>query len=389
MANRTVVLTRLLVVIALGLGGCFGGTTFEIIYNPVPTITSLSPSSVTAGSPSFDLTINGSGFGTWSQVRFGSVTPYNRYQFVSVTPTAIVIRIGAPSVATAGQITVAVDTLGAPPTGGTATAVFTINNGLPSVASVVTNLPPPNDQNSVPAGGPAFRMMVTGSGFVPGSLVRWDGIARVTDVLSPNQVTTDVPASDSAVSRTVQVSVFNPAPGGGQSTNSVPFTFYYVLTLIPCPVCILPWFQPCVTFDNPAPQTAETPLDGLYPRPPSNLPPRLNFGTGQWDWAAEVINGIPVNDAFYSVNAALPVNSRSFSFANGPRVLSSVKVISKAAGTLTLRDDSGRTATQAITVGPVQTVATGWSSQQSAAIAVEFTGGRQLGITEVCYLGVP
>jgi hypothetical protein len=259
---------------------------------------------------------------------------------------------------------------------------------VPSVASVVTNLPAPNDQNSVPAGGPAFRMMVTGSGFVAGSLVQWDGIARITNVLSPNQVTTDVPASDSATSRTVQVTVFNPAPGGGQSPTSVPFTFYIVARVVPF-VGIVPWFQTRVTFDDPPPPSPFAPLNGFYPRAPSSLPPRLNFPTGQWEWAAEIVNTRPVNDAFFSQNATLPANNRSFRFANGSRVLSSVEVITPTAGTLTLRDDNGRTTTQQIAVGPVQTVATGWFDQPSAAITVEFTAGRDLGIIAVSYLGLP
>lgn len=242
----------------------------------------------------------------------------------------------------------------------------------------------------MPAGGPAFRMMVTGSGFVPGSLVQWDGIARVTNVVSPNQVTTDVTASDAAVSRTVQVSVSNPAPGGGRSPTSIPFTFHYVLTVIPVNLGILPWFQTRVSFDDPPPPSStETPLDGLYPRPPSNLPPRLNFPTGQWVWAAEVVNNIPVRDAFFSVNPAFPANRRSFSFANGPRILASVEVITQIAGILTLTDDNGRTVSQSITVGPVQTVATGWFDRPSAAITVEFLAGRDPGITAISYLGVP
>ena len=387
MIGRTGVLARLLALIALGLVGC---TTFTIGPTPVPTITSLSPSSATAGSPAFDLTINGSGFlEGFSEVRFGSIT-YNWRQWVSVTPNAIVIRIGAPSVATARQIVVTVNNIPAPGTGGggTATADFTINNRVPSVASVVTNLPPPNDQNSVPAGGPAFRMMVTGSGFVAGSLVHWDGIARITNVLSPNQVTTDVPASDSAMSRTVLITVFNPAPGGGQSPTSVPFTFYTVFQVVPF-VGIVPWFQTRVTFDDPPPPSTVAPLSGFYPRAPSSLPPRLNFPTGQWEWAAEIVNTMPVNDAFFSQDATLPANSRSFGFANGPRVLSSVEVITPTAGTLTLRDDNGRTTTQQIAVGPAQTVATGWFDQPSATITVEFTAGRDLGIIAVRYLGLP
>jgi hypothetical protein len=339
----------LAVIAGCGLLGC---TRFRITV-PAPSIRDLSPNAVTAGSPAFDLTINGIGFvDGYSEVRFGSVV-YGPTQWTAPTPGVIVVRVAASYVATARQVQVTVINRPLNTDGGTTTADFTINNPVPNVTGVSTTLPPPNDQNFVPAGGPSFRMLVTGSGFASGSLIQWDGVARITNLLSANQLATEVSAADLAVSRTVRVSASNPAPGGGLSPTSVPFTVYAVSTVIPF-LGIVPWFQTRVTFDDPPPASTVAPLNGFYPRPPSSLPPRLTFPAGQWEWAAELVNNRQVRDAFFSQSTAFPANSRTFSFANGPRILSSVDVITPTAGTVTLRDDTGRTKTQQIAVGPVQ-----------------------------------
>jgi hypothetical protein len=387
MRTRIGVRAPFLAALALALGSC---TTFTIGPAPAPTVTGLSPSSVIAGSPAFDLTINGTGFITrFTRVRFGSIN-YGIYQ-VNVTANGIVIRIGASSVATPGQVTVTVvnpTTIGG---GGTATAVFTINSPVPEITGVATSLAPPNDQNAVPACGPAFRMTVTGNRFVPGALITWNGIARVTNVVSPTQLTTEVAASELTTSRTFQVGVTNPAPGGGPSPTSRPFTVYgnYICLSSTPFLGILPWFVTRVTFDDPPPSTTLAPLNGLYPRPPSALPPRLDFPTGQWEWQQETINNVMARSAFFSTDATFPANSRTFSFANGPRILSRIEVITVTAGTLTLRDANGRTVMRPITVGPVQTIDTGWVDQPSASVTVDFTGGRDVGITAISYLGLP
>jgi hypothetical protein len=377
----------------LALVGVIGCTTFTVIV-PAPTITSLNPTNVTAGSPAFDLTITGTGIvDGFSEIHFGTVAPYLPHQWTSVPPNSAVIRVGAAFVAEdrVGGVPVSIVNRsgGSFVGGGIATATFTITSPLPNVASVVTNLPPPNDRDSVTTGVPPFRMMVTGSGFTAGSLIFWDGIARSTNFVSRNQVTTDVARSDLGGPRTVQVSVANPVPGGGRSPTSVPFTIFPELVASGPLLWLLPWYQTRVTFDDPPPAMTEAPLNGSYPRPPSSLSPRLIFPAGQWDWADEVINGIRVRDAFFSNNGAFPATSRDFSFANGPRILSGVEVISKTVGMLTLRDGNGRTMTRQIVVGPIQSVATGWLDQPSATITFEFTDGRQIGITAVSYLGLP
>jgi uncharacterized protein (TIGR03437 family) len=63
----------------------------------------------------------------------------------------------------------------------------------------------------------AFTLTVNGSGFVPSSIVRWNGQDRPTNFVSNTQLTASIPSSDLTSGGTVQVTVFNPAPGGGTS----------------------------------------------------------------------------------------------------------------------------------------------------------------------------
>ena len=73
------------------------------------------------------------------------------------------------------------------------------------------------------AGGPSFTLTVNGNNFVNGAAVRWNGNARTTTFVSATQLTAQVLASDIATAGTAQVTVFNPAPGGGVS-NALNFT---------------------------------------------------------------------------------------------------------------------------------------------------------------------
>ena len=61
-------------------------------------------------------------------------------------------------------------------------------------------------------------MTVNGSDFVATSVVRWNGANRTTTFGSATQLTATIPATDIAAAGTAQVTVFNPAPGGGISS---------------------------------------------------------------------------------------------------------------------------------------------------------------------------
>jgi hypothetical protein len=79
-------------------------------------------------------------------------------------------------------------------------------------------------------GGTGFTLTVNGTGFVSGSVVNWNGSARVTMFVNSAQLKASIPASDIATAGTASVTVVNPALGGGKSnvaffsiTNPSPF----------------------------------------------------------------------------------------------------------------------------------------------------------------------
>ena len=68
-----------------------------------------------------------------------------------------------------------------------------------------------------------FRLTLRGSGFVPGSMVTWNGKARSASYVSTNEMTVYVPAAAIASAGTAKIAIKNPAPGGGTS-NALTFT---------------------------------------------------------------------------------------------------------------------------------------------------------------------
>jgi|CZKY01.1.fsa_nt_gi hypothetical protein len=72
-------------------------------------------------------------------------------------------------------------------------------------------------------GSPGLTLTVNGTGFVPTSVVNWNGTPLSTAFVNVHQLVADVPASALASASTASVTVSSPAPGGGTS-NAVPFT---------------------------------------------------------------------------------------------------------------------------------------------------------------------
>ncbi len=70
---------------------------------------------------------------------------------------------------------------------------------------------------SVLAGGPAFTLILHGSGFMAASEVRWNSSVRPTTYVSSNELRAAISAADIAAPATVSVTVYNPPPDGGES----------------------------------------------------------------------------------------------------------------------------------------------------------------------------
>lgn len=95
--------------------------------------------------------------------------------------------------------------------------------------------PPPPPQNPRPvlttisptsrtAGSAGFTLTVNGSSFISSSVVKWGGSNRTTTYVRSTQLTAAISASDIATAGSVQVTVFNPTPGGGTSATAATFT---------------------------------------------------------------------------------------------------------------------------------------------------------------------
>jgi uncharacterized repeat protein (TIGR01451 family) len=91
-------------------------TATTAVNNPVPTITSLSPASVTVGSNNFTLTVNGTNFVTSSTVQTNGTAQTTTY----VSPTQITALIPASVVAATGTVSITV--VNPAPGGGTSGA---------------------------------------------------------------------------------------------------------------------------------------------------------------------------------------------------------------------------------------------------------------------------
>lgn len=190
-------------------GGTSSGLTFTI-NNPIPTITSISPTTVTAGSGAFTLTVNGTNFVSGqSTVYWNGAARTTTF----VSATQLTAAIAAADVGSAGTNYVTVVT--AAPGGGTSnSAEFTV--GTPNPVPTISSLSPTNKD----AGSAQFTLTVNGTNFVPGSVVQWEGSNRTTTYVSATQLTAVIAAADVAVAGTFLVRVFNPAPGGGTSGNA-------------------------------------------------------------------------------------------------------------------------------------------------------------------------
>ena len=186
-------------------GGGTSGPVTLTVNNPQPSLSSISPSSVTAGSAGFTLTLTGANFIPNSVVNLNGAGRTTTF----VSATQLTAAIPASDVAAGANLAVTVFNAG--PGGGTSGPVtLTVNNPLPSLSSM--------SPTSVLAGSGGVTLTLTGGNFVPNSIVQVNGASRATTFVSATQLTAAIPASDVAIGAYLSITVFNAAPGGGTST---------------------------------------------------------------------------------------------------------------------------------------------------------------------------
>jgi hypothetical protein len=184
-------------------GGLSNSRTLEV-RTSVPTITSLGETQTIAGQPEYRLRVNGTGFVNNSVVRFnGAPRATTRVSAGTLEATLLEGDLRAAG-------TFAITVVNPAPGGGASNAVnFTLVNGVPQI----TLLP----SRGASAGRSGFTLTVHGRGFVNGSIVRWNGTDRPTQYLGGTRLAATIGTTDVAQPGTAQITVFNPAPGGGTS----------------------------------------------------------------------------------------------------------------------------------------------------------------------------
>lgn len=190
-------------------GGLSGSLSFVVQGppNPVPTVTTLNPSSRTAGSGAFTLTVTGTNFVAGSVIRWNGANRTTTF----VSSTSLTAAITATDVQAAG--TAAVTVFNPAPGGGLSGSLSFAIQAASNPVPTLTALSP----SSRSAGSGAFTLTVTGTNFVSGSTVRWNGSNRTTTFVSSTSLTAAITATDVQSAGTAAVTVFNPTPGGGTS----------------------------------------------------------------------------------------------------------------------------------------------------------------------------
>ena len=187
-----------------GSGSNSGNTTPP---DTAPTVTSVSPTTITAGSSALTLTVNGTGFLTTTTVQVGGVADATTY----VSSTQVTATVTAQQLVSGAQLSVIA--LNGSASSGSGTPVnLQVTNPAPTISQLTPAV------LSVGAALPV--VLVAGTGFVPTTVINVNGSARVTTFVSATQVNVAVLPADVASTGTLSLTAVNPAPGGGTSAAS-------------------------------------------------------------------------------------------------------------------------------------------------------------------------
>ncbi len=185
--------------------------------NSAPVISTISPTSLPAGSGSFTLQLTGHGFSAASTVHFGSdiFSPTTMPASCASPNNCPTMQVSIPSkdVVTMGSVNVFVSNSSLTSN----TVVFAVKASSPSNAPQILAFLP----TLAPAGGPAFSMAILAANVAPNALVNFGGQQLTpTSLLNcgsgqicPKIV--QIPASAIASAGQVQLSMTNPGSNGG------------------------------------------------------------------------------------------------------------------------------------------------------------------------------
>ncbi len=200
---------------------------FAISGNPTtgssaPAITSLVPATISAGTPAFTLTVNGTRFLTGATVQWNGAaltsTLVSDSQLTAAVPASLIASTGVASITVLnsnGDVSNAVN--------------FTIT-AQPQFA--ITGLSP----NFAVAGGAAFTMTIAGTNFAAGATVHFGASVLTPTSVTATQIQVTVPAALIAAVGTPSVTVVQSSTTSNALTFTIRSTAVTLSTLVPSSV---------------------------------------------------------------------------------------------------------------------------------------------------------
>ena len=172
------------------------------VDNPVPTFTSVAPGNVLLGSTAASVTVNGTNFVPGVALSVNGTPVATTY----VSATQLMAALTADSFSKAAPLLLNV--INPQPGGGASgTSSLAVNNPAPVIASL--------SPSTVVVNAPAATVTVSGTGFLPTTVLQVNGATRSAMYVSGTQLTVPFTTADFATVQTFAVSATNPTPGGG------------------------------------------------------------------------------------------------------------------------------------------------------------------------------
>jgi hypothetical protein len=168
----------------------------NLVVAAAPAVNSINPPSVSAGSAAFSLAVQGSGFAAKAAVRIQGAAVKTKF----INSTELSASVSAAQIAVAAQLSVVVATPGPP-------QQLSNPHTLSVVSAPVISACEPS---TVIAGSADFTLVVLGTGYVAGSIVKLNGVALPTTYGSSTELSATVAAAQVAAAGVLNIAVTNP-----------------------------------------------------------------------------------------------------------------------------------------------------------------------------------
>lgn len=181
-------------------GGTSNVLDLSVVYQ-VPSISLTTPDSALIGAGGFTLTVNGSGFGSSSVVRWNGTDRSTTF----VSTTKLTAAISGTDVASGASVSLSVFNP-APGGGSSNTVPFVVREGSPIIGSISPAV--------ITAGSAATAITISGTNFRSGATAQWNGQDRTTTLVSATSLTITLTGGDLASPGIGKVTVVNPGASG-------------------------------------------------------------------------------------------------------------------------------------------------------------------------------